>query len=260
MTNREIRYEIMKYLANDFGCEADDFLSDTNKVYSHDDPDDQFFRMMCFGNAAVARSYEDMYDWCKNFVSKYIGFRCFDGVQMSLICRELSKHDYTVSCGQGAIPDMNFIRKNKDGLYNLRIIGKNEINNFYSNDIYGSFYPDDKEWHMLNYEDETEYIVANYDNGKVTGFATAVRCTDKIYELGIETLPEYQQKGIATAVTIELTNLILNLDIIPYIGFAWSNIASKNTAIKGGYIMAYSNMGSCGRDNWAEKIFRGEAE
>jgi len=244
MTNREIRHEMMKYLADSFGCKADDFLSDVNKVYSHDDSEDQFFRMMCFGNAAVVRAHEEICDWCKDFVSKYIGFRCFDGGQMSLICRELAKYDYIVSCGQGAIPDVNFIRKSKDGLYNLRIINKNEIQKFYSNDIYGSFYPDDKEWHMLNYEDETEYIVANYEKDKVTGFATAGRCTDNIYELGIETLPEYQQKGIATALTVELTNLLLNMDIIPFVGFAWSNIASKNTAIKSGYVMSYSNMGS----------------
>jgi len=161
MTNREIRYEMMKYLADSCGCKADDFLSDTNKVYS--------------------------------------------------------------------------------------------------NDVYGSFYPDDKEWQMMNYEDATEYIVANYDNGKVTGFAAADKCTDKLYEIGYETLPEYRQKGIATAVAVELTNLLLNMDSIPYMGFAWSNIASKNVAIKSGYIMAWSNMGSCGKE-WAEKVFRGEAE
>ena len=259
MTNKQIRYEIMKYLANNLGCNADDFLSDTNKVYLNDNPEDEFFRMMCFGNAAVVRAHEEICNWCKNFVSKYIGFRCFDGVQMSFICRELAKYDYTVSCGQGAIPDMNFIRNNKSGLYNLRIIKKNEVKRFYSDEIYGSFYPDDKEWHMLNYEEETEYIVANYDNNKVTGFATADRCTDNIYELGVETLPEYCQKGIATAVTTELTNLLLSMDIIPYIGFAWSNIASKNTAIKSGYILVRSSMESS-RGSWFEKVFRGETE
>jgi len=262
MTNREIRYEMMKYCANNLGCDADDFLSDKNKVYSHNDKETEteFFRMICFGNAAVVKAHEKIYDWCKNFVSKYIGFRCFDGVQMSIICRELAKYDYTVSCGQSAIPDMNFNRKNENGLYNLRIIKKDEIKKFYADDIYGSFYPDDKEWHMMNYEEATEYIVANYDNGKVTGFAAADKCTEKIYEIGYETLPEYRQKGIATAVTVELTNLLFSKDIIPHMGFAWSNIASKNVAVKSGYIMAWSDMGVCDRNNWAEKIYRGEVE
>ena len=180
MTNHEIRYELMKYYAKDFNCAADDFLQDTNKVYSNNHSDDPFFRMICFGNAAIANVNEEIYEWCKNFISKYVGFRCFDGVQMSIICRELSKYDFTVSCGQGAFPNMNFVRKINHDLYNIRIIGKDEIVSFYRNEIYGSFYPDNKEWHMLNYEDGIDYIAANYENGRVTGFATAERCTDKI--------------------------------------------------------------------------------
>jgi len=80
-----------------------------------------------------------------------------------------------------------------------------------------------------------------------------------LYEIGYETRPDYRQKGIATAATIELTNLLLDTNIIPFMGFAWSNIASKNVAIKSGYIMVRSSMETCGKE-WAGKVYCGEAE
>ena len=258
-SNRELRYEMMKFYANDFSCKADDFLSDENKVFLHNDLSDEFFRMKCFGNAAVARVHENLYLWCEDFISKYTGFRCFDGIEMTFICRELAKYDYAVLCGQGALPDLNIERKGIGKLYDLVTIKKNDIKSFYSNEIYGSFYPDDKEWHMLNYVDEIEYVVANYNKNKVTGFAIACKCTDNIYDIGYETLPQYRQQGIATAVTIELTNLLLDMNIIPFLTFAWSNIASKNVAIKSGYLMSWSSMGTSPKE-FTEKVFRGEAE
>ena len=260
MTNKKMRYKMMEFFAKDFNCNAEDFLSDRNKVISHNDPTAELFRMKCFGNAVVVNAHEKLCDWFNYFVSKYVGYRCFDGTQISLISRELAKYDCTVSCGQGALPDMAFIRKNAYSSHNMRIFKKNEIENFYKDEIYGSFYPNKEEWHMLDYEDDTEYIVAYYEQDIVAGFATADRCTDKIYEIGYETLPEYQQKGIATALTVEMTNLLLGMDIIPYAGFAWSHIASKNTVIKSGYVMAWSNMGTCDKDDWAIKLYRGEAE
>ena len=243
MTNNEARYEMMKFFSSEISVSAEDFLQDTNKVYLADNSE-PFFKMMCFGNAAVVRANKDICDWCKDFVSKHIGFRCFDGNQMSEICRELSKHGYTVSCGQGALADMSLKRESKNIPYDIRIIKKNEIIKFYDDEIDGKFYPIEGLWPMLPYSESTEYIAACYDNGKVIGFAIADKNNDKIYDVGYETLPEYQQKGIATALTIELTNLLLEANIIPYAGFAWSNVSSKNVLIKSGYIMGWSNMGA----------------
>jgi len=243
MTNVEARYEMMKFFAEEICVNADDFLHDTNRVYLSNDSE-PFFRMMCFGNAAVLQANKVIYDWCNDFVSKHIGFRCFDGGQMSEICRELSKHGYSASCGQGALADMTLKRKRKNIPYDIRIIMKNEIAKFYSDEIDGKFYPVDEKWRMLPYSEATEYIAACYDKNMVIGFAVADKNNDKIYDVGYETLPEYRQKGVATAVTIELTNLLLEAGIIPYAGFAWSNIASKNVLIKSGYIMGWSNMGA----------------
>jgi predicted GNAT family acetyltransferase len=83
-----------------------------------------------------------------------------------------------------------------------------------------------------------------YNSDRVIAFAIAEKETNNLYQLGYETLPEYRQKGIATAITIEMTNFLINKRIIPYATLAWSNISSKNVLIKSGYTMAWSDMGS----------------
>lgn len=247
MTSSEIRYEIMKYLAKEIKCDADDFLSDTNKVYKTEDETEQFFRMMCFGNAAVARVNEKIYDWCINFVSEHEGFRCFDGNQFSVIAVELAKHGLGLGCGQGMIADKTLKRESKNIPYKTRIIDKAGIKRFYDDEVEGKFYKSDVKWRMLPYSEATEYIIAAYDSDKVISFVVADKNTDKIYDVGYETLPEYRQKGIATTITIEMTDLLLNKGVISYAGLAWSNVSSKNVLIKSGYTAGWSNMGS--RDN-----------
>ena len=244
MTNAEIRYVMMKHLSKEIWCNADDFLSDTNKVYKTENDNEQFFRMMCFGNAAVARVNEKIYDWCRDFVSEHIGFRCFDGSQFSVIAIELTKYGLGLGCGQGMVADMNFKRENKSIPYKTRIINKTDIKRFYDDEVEGKFYKSDVEWRMLPYSEATEYIIAAYDSDKVIGFVVADKNTDIIYDVGYETLPEYRQKGIATAITIEMTDLLLNKGFISYAGLAWSNVSSKNVLIKSGYTAGWSNMGS----------------
>jgi RimJ/RimL family protein N-acetyltransferase len=215
--------------------------------------------MMCFGHAAIAKVNNTLYDWCKGFVSKYTGFRCFDGIEMSFICNELAKFDYTVMCGQGSLPDMNFNRKKSSPTEDIRFFKKDEIKHFYENDIYGSFYPDNTKWHMCNFNDHIEYAAAHYKRNKVTGLVIACKQTESIYDIGYETLPEHREKGIATMLTTKMTDFLLDKGIIPFITFAWSNIASKNVAIKSGYVTAWSNMETCPKE-FADKVFRGEAE
>jgi len=246
MTNAEVRYEMMKYLSLRLHCNADDFLSDTNKIYKAEKDYELFFYMICFGNAAVARANEKIYEWCKDFFLWHPGWRCFDGKQYAAIAKELTKHNVGLSFGHGMgmVADINIKRESKPIPYKTRIIEKAGIVRFYDDEIEGIFYKEENKWRTLEYTDKIEYILAVYDSDRVIGFIIAEKETDSLYQLGCETLPEYRQKGIATAITIEMTNFLINKSLIPFATLAWSNISSKNVLIKSGYTMAWSDMGS----------------
>jgi predicted acetyltransferase len=167
--------------------------------------------------------------------------------------KELIKYNYSVSCGQGALPDPSIKRRVSKNGFSLRIFERNEIAGLYANES------DNKNWHMVGQSEETEIIVAGYDNNMIVGLAIADKQTDTLYDIGYEVLPEYRNKGIATAITMELTNLLLIRSIIPFATFAWSNIASKKVLYNCGYYPAWSSMGSADME-WAIKVMNGEAE
>ena len=65
---------------------------------------------------------------------------------------------------------------------------------------------------------------------------------DDMWQIGVDTLPEYRRKGIASAVTSRLALEILKRDKIPFYCSAWSNIRSVRNAVKSGSIPAWVEM------------------
>ena len=77
--------------------------------------------------------------------------------------------------------------------------------------------------------------VAAYEKNEILGVAAASNDTDDIWQIGIDVIPEKQNKHIATDLVKIISNEVLKRNIIPYYGTAWSNIAPKRTAINAGY-------------------------
>lgn len=144
-------------------------------------------------------------------------------------------------------------RKVPEKSFSLRVFERNELNSLFTNEL------DINDWHMVWQAEETEFVVAGYDKDRIVGLAAADRHTDTIYDIGYEVLPEYRNKGIATMAALELTNLLLGRNIIPFATFAWSNIASKKVLYNCGYYTSWSNMESTDM-KWATKVAKGEAE
>ncbi|MBR4832088.1 MAG: GNAT family N-acetyltransferase, partial [Butyrivibrio sp.] len=59
---------------------------------------------------------------------------------------------------------------------------------------------------------------------------------------GVDVLPEYRRKGVASAVTSRLALEIVNRGKVPFYCSAWSNIRSVRNAIKSSLIPAWVEM------------------
>lgn len=242
MTNSEVRYEFMKYFIeteySGYDCYADDFLSDENKVVLADESDDDFYSMMCFKNAVIVKAKKDIYEWSKRFISKHVGFRCFDLMQTTVLSRELLKHNFLLHGGQGLLPDMTVKRSAPETSFSIKIFNPNETMKIYD-------YIDRNEWHMCKPSEDTALTVAAFDKDKIIGLSSADSDTDILWSIDVEVLPQYRSKGIAVSLTTEVTNILLDKGVIPFATGAWSNNASKTTLYKCGYYPAWSSMGSC---------------
>ena len=81
--------------------------------------------------------------------------------------------------------------------------------------------------------------VGAYDNGELIGLAGCSADCEMMYQIGVDVLPEYRRKGVASAVTSRLTLEILALDKVPFYCAAWCNIKSVRNAIRSGFRPAW---------------------
>jgi len=94
-------------------------------------------------------------------------------------------------------------------------------------------------WYGPHDRPETLVAVA-YADGVVAGMAGASDDCEMMWQIGINVMPEYRNRGIAAALTNRLAIEILNSGKIPYYGAATSNIASLRVARSAGFSPAWA--------------------
>jgi hypothetical protein len=223
MTNKEMTCKLMQHFSKQLSCSADDFLKDTNMVTLAKDVSETFFSMFCFGYAAIASVPECMYDWCSEFLAKHTGFRCFDGIQLVEISKELSKYNFSISCGQAMLPDLTVKHFSSEIPFKTHLYEKNQLAEL-------------TDFSIVSISEETEIVYVAFDNNNIIGAASANLRGDSIYEIGIHVLPNYRRVGIASTLTSKLTWELLKRNKIPYAITAWSNIASRGVLQRCNYL------------------------
>ncbi|MCL2299566.1 MAG: GNAT family N-acetyltransferase [Firmicutes bacterium] len=238
-----MKYYVAKEYAG-YGCHADDFLSNDNKVVLANESDEDFYGMMCFKNAVLVKAKKEVFEWSKRFVSQHVGFRCFDFQQVAALYQELLRHGYSMQGGQGLLPDMTQGRRvAPETGFHMRVFQPGETMQIYN-------HLDKDDWHMTHPSDETALTIAAFEGDRIVGLCDADSDTDTLWSVGVEVLPAYRCNGIAAALTAEMTNLLLGRRVIPFATGAWSNNASRTTLYKCGYYPAWSGLGSCDSE-WA---------
>jgi len=108
------------------------------------------------------------------------------------------------------------------------------LQGFYKNNLFPN---------ALGYADNPERphmaaVVASCD-GETAGVAAATADCDVMWQIGVDTLPAYRQRGIAKATVSALTEILLSKAILPYYSTRFFNIASRRLAISLGYRPAW---------------------
>ena len=66
-------------------------------------------------------------------------------------------------------------------------------------------------------------------------------CED-MWQIGVDVLPKYRRKGIASALTSKLALEIIKRGKVPFYCCAWSNLKSVGNALKSGFKPAWVEM------------------
>lgn len=83
-------------------------------------------------------------------------------------------------------------------------------------------------------------VAALGDDGEPVGLATCSRDGEKLWQIGIHTLPSCRGRGIAPNLTALLKNEVLRRGAVPFYCTAESHIFSQNVARKAGFKPAFA--------------------
>lgn len=239
MTNKELLKIAMQQSAYDCNCNPEDFLKDKNViVISGNNPNARKYLtlpfecdLVSYGNNIVASVREDLIDIVSEYINKYQVERCFETPNMQVLNDEMQKKGLRVCfMAEYFLPDISIL-KELPCRYELRILHQPDFEGLYT-----------KEWSNALCEKRKHLDVLGvgaYDKGSLVGLAGCSADCDSMYQIGIDVLPEYRKKGIASSLTSKLALEIISRGKVPFYCAAWSNIKSVRNAIRSGFRPAW---------------------
>ena len=242
MTTRDMFRIAMEQSAEDIGCGAEDFLSDHNIVvpFRLGANAKKYYSLpigcslLSYGNNVVAASSDGLFDIVKEYVGRFAFHHCFETPNMYWLNRKLEPLGQTVCfMAEYFLPDLSKLRA-LPCRYELRILEKADFEALYLPEWSNALCRERKHLDVLG--------VGAYEDGKLIGLAGCSADAANMWQIGVDVLPAYRQKGIASAITSRLAVEILARDKVPFYCSAWSNIRSVRNAVKSGFLPAWVEM------------------
>lgn len=239
VTNEYILAEALRQSAVDLGCEPEDLLSDENKtVISRNDNRARKYLelpficdLVSYGGNIVASVSPEVKDTVEKYISKYQDFRYFETPNLHVLNDGLSEYGAKVCyMAEYFLPDISRLERLRCG-YETRLLEHG--------DFEGLYLP---EWGNALCKKRAELDVLGigaYDGGRLIGLADCSADCASMWQIGIDVLPQYRRRGIASALISSLALEVIERGIIPFYCAAWSNIRSVRSAVKSGFRPAW---------------------
>ncbi len=239
LTNEEILKLAMQQSAIDLGCQAADFLSHENKVVlsrPHGNARKYltlpfFCNFVSYGHNVIASVSPAFVDAATQYINSYPVEHCFETPNMNALLDRLRPHGHGICfMAEYFLPDVNAIPE-LSCPYPIKPLLRENFQALYL-----------PKWSNALCKERAELdriAFGAYDGETLVGLAGASADCESMWQIGIDVLPDYRGKGIASALTSRLAAELLSLDIVPFYCAAWSNIPSVRNAIKSGFRPAW---------------------
>lgn len=239
MTNQDIMQIAMQQSAIDAGCRAEDFWKEQNViVLSKPVPDARKYlelpfacNLISYGNNIVASVQEEYRQITEDYIGKYRVEHCFETPNMHILNEALQKKGQKLCfMAEYFLPDMERLGV-RSCAYELRILHPEDFSELYTPVWSNALCEKRRHLDVLG--------VGAYEKGKLVGLAGCSADCDRMWQIGVDVLPEYRRKGIASAVTGRLALEILERGKVPFYCAAWSNLKSVRNALRSGFYPAW---------------------
>ncbi|MCM1145415.1 MAG: GNAT family N-acetyltransferase [Blautia sp.] len=247
MTNQEIFQIALQQSAYDCNCNAGDFLLSENKVVlSQANEKARAYLplplecdLVSYGNNIVAQVSPRTKEVVQWYINKYATARCFESPNVIALNEKLAEFGYKICfMAEYFLPDINKLKEQPCD-YEQKILFPEDFQQYYTDEWGNALCKDRKHLDKL--------AVGAFHHGRLIGLAGCSADCEMMYQIGVDVLPEYRRKGIASSLTSKLAMKILELGKVPFYCAAWSNIQSVRNAIKCGFRPAWVELTA--RDN-----------
>ena len=241
-TNKMIKQIAMEQSAFDANCKAEDFLCEKNVItISKEHPAARRYlkfphscNLISYGNNIVATISEEYREIVENYINKYPVEHCFETPNLHVLNDAFQQHGLRVCfMAEYFLPDVELLRA-LPCEYEVKLLTQEDFVDLYTEEWSNALCEKRKELDVLG--------MGAYHNGKLIGLAACSADCDTMWQIGIDVLPEYRRKGIASALTGRLALEILERGKVPFYCCAWSNLKSAGNAIKCGFRPAWVEM------------------
>ena len=242
MTNQEILQIAMIQSAVDLCAEAADFERSENVVVTSRESEGArrylklpfSCQLVSYGGNVVASVSPEFREITEKYINAYPVEHLFETPNLHVLGEALMERGQKICfMAEYFLPDLTALRP-LDCPYELRILTQSDFTDLYRPEWSNALCESRKHLDVLG--------VGAYDGDKLVGLAGASADCDTMWQIGIDVLPDYRRRGIASALTSRLAIEILSRGKVPFYCAAWCNIKSVRNAVRSGFRPAWVEM------------------
>ena len=242
LTNQDIWRIALQQSAYDCNCEPEDFLKSENVVALSKKPPlaRSYLKLplscdlVSYGSNIVAQASREIAPLVRQYIDRYPVEHCFETPNMHVLEELLRPFGQRICfMAEYFLPDVSALKEIPCD-YEMRVLHQEDFKDLYVPQWSNALSNSRKHLDVLG--------VGAYDEGKLIGLAGCSADCEMMYQIGVDVLPGYRRKGIASALTSRLALEILALDKVPFYCAACCNSKSVRNAIRSGFRHAWVAM------------------
>ena len=195
-----------------------------------------FFQMVTTGDNAVITANETLQEFLLEFSKGKTGRELFEIPNLIALNNEIAKYGMRLSTTWHMFLPKRKVEPIKK--YNVKWFYEKEINRFYKDKRFPNAILDE-----YNENRPDTIVVCAYDGNEIMGMAGCSEDAPGWCQVGIDVLPQYRERGVATYLVTLLKDKIMEQGNIPFYGTTLSNYSSWNVAINSGFAPAWVEIG-----------------
>lgn len=200
--------------------------------------------MVSYGTNIVACGQKEILPEIEHFINQAPSIAdCFETPYLYELNDILAKvHAKICFLSEYFLPDIALIYdKELSCPYELRVLGPDDFLGLYSKTWENALCKERRHLDVLG--------IGAYDNETLIGLAGCSNDCDMMWQIGVDVIPAYRQRGIAAALTNRLARETFARGKVPFYCAAWSNVKSVKNAFRSGF-----------KPGWIEAAAKTDAE